>query len=611
MDTPQRNPAGASRNIVILSDGTGQRGGVYFDEARSNIYKLYRAARCGPDSNVLAERQLAFYDPGLGTRSTGNVLTSLARTLYNYISQATGLGLTQNIIDCYTAVIQLWRPGDRIFLFGFSRGAYTVRCLATALSLSGLPMQEPKGKPLRRDDASARKLATRAVKSIYQHVSSPRDRQFLDQRKALAQQFREEHACFEGESAYPFFIGVFDTVAALADLGSLLVLAAAYVILLAVASFALQWLTSESAGYWAIWTTVSVACILVSAYVYTHLKFSFQLPSYHWWETIHLTTFRQKFYDEHLDDHVRYARHAISIDERRADFKRVPWGGARAIFGGTKIDRFEQIWFAGDHADIGGGYPENESRLSDITLQWMIEAASDRLGEEGLLLNRNVLQLNPSPDGMQHDETRNILFRLAGKSDRDPKPEAVLHSTVVERFNLPGVLQYDVIAPYRPEALRGHQQFPGTYDNIPLPHQTCAQRIRAAWITESQTKNEAFTALEQNTMDRFVSCVALLLLVLAAATGTAILGYQAISWLRDGMWHPVPLDFLFDGLRVIGPNWAGLQLIYDGILRLPLSVACYACGIFAFWIGGVWSAALYRKAANAQGKAVTPAQTHA
>ena len=56
------------RNIVIFSDGTGQRGGVYFDEARTNIYKLYRAARSGPDSNVPPERQLAFYDPGLGTQ---------------------------------------------------------------------------------------------------------------------------------------------------------------------------------------------------------------------------------------------------------------------------------------------------------------------------------------------------------------------------------------------------------------------------------------------------------------------------------------------------------------------------------------------------------------
>ena len=614
MDAPPRgNPTAACRNIVVFSDGTGQRGGVYFDEARTNIYKLYRASRCGPDSSVPPDRQLAFYDPGLGTRSTGNVLSSLGRTFYNYVSQATGLGITHNIIDCYTAIIQLWNPGDRVFLFGFSRGAYTVRCLATALCLSGIPTQEGKNKPLKRDDASARKLATRAVKSVYQHVSSPRDAQFLDQRKALAQQFRGEHASSEDQSAYPFFIGVFDTVAALSDRGSLLVLAGIYLALLAAASFLLQWLTAESAGYWAAWITLSTVGVLVIASVYTHLKFSFRLPGYYWWQTIHLTTFRQQFYDEHLDPRVSYARHAISIDERRADFKRVRWGGSLAVVDGPKMDRFEQIWFAGNHADIGGGYPENESRLSDISLKWMIEAASDRLGKEGLLLDRGVLQPEPAADGMQHDEARSVVFRLAGKSNRDPLPEAILHPTVVERFNLAGVLQYDVVAPYRPEALRGHHKFPGAYDNIPLPRQTCAQRITVAWHGKAatpQAEDKSFTTLKENAMDRIISCTALLLLIIAAAIGTVIFAYQCVTWLHSGLWHPMPLGLLLGWIRSVGADWIGLRRIYQWVLALPLVIFFYAVGIFIFWLGGVWSAALYKKAAHAQAKTITPAQTH-
>jgi uncharacterized protein (DUF2235 family) len=612
--SPTAPPAAVGRNIVIFSDGTGQRGGVYFDEARTNVYKLYRAARSTPDSSISPERQLAFYDPGLGTRSTGNALTSLWRTIYNYVSQATGLGITHNIIDCYTAVIQLWRPGDRIFLFGFSRGAYTVRCLASALCLSGIPTEAGKGQPLRRDDASARKLATRAVKTVYQHVSSPRDAQFLEQRKALAQQFRNEYVSSQDQSAYPFVIGVFDTVAALSDRGSLLVLAIVYVVLLAIVSSALSWL-AESPAYWAAWITFYVACALGAAYVYTHLKFSFRLPGYHWWETIHLTTFRQKFYDEHLDDRVRYARHAISIDERRADFKRVRWAGSDTRIDDPKMDRFQQFWFAGNHADIGGGYPENESRLSDVALQWMIDAAtSDSLGDEALQLDRSVLQLKPAVDGMQHDETRNLLFRLAGKSDRDPLPEATLHPIVIERFRHPGgVLQYDVVAPYRPEALRGHHDFPGAYDNIPLPRQTCAQRIRAAWRgpKHPQPQGKSFVALEENAMDRVVSCTALLLLVLALAAGTIILLYGCFEWLRTGTWHSVPLNAALWWIRSIGPDWVGLQRIYDGLLALPLAIVMYGLGIVAFWFGGVISAALYKRKAKAQAKTVTPAQTHA
>ena len=115
---------GHGRNIVIFSDGTGQRGGVLVDERRSNIYKLYRATRVAPDSCVDPAEQTAFYDPGLGTLPGGiDSPVAFARSIYNVASQATGMGITRNIVDCHAALIRLWRPGDRIFLFGFSRGA--------------------------------------------------------------------------------------------------------------------------------------------------------------------------------------------------------------------------------------------------------------------------------------------------------------------------------------------------------------------------------------------------------------------------------------------------------------------------------------------------------
>jgi hypothetical protein len=209
-------------------------------------------------------------------------------------------------------------------------------------------------KPLRRDEASARGLATEAVKSVYQHVSSPRDEQFFEQRKTLAAQYRERYACSEDQSAFPHFIGVFDTVAALSNYGSLGILAGLYAVALLAASLALGYFTSNDAVYWGAWLVFDTFCVAGAAYVYTHLKFSFSLPGFHWWETVHLTTFPQKFYDQWLDPRVSYARHAISIDERRADFKRVKWGDRwirRAI-----MPHLEQFWFAGNHADIGGGY---------------------------------------------------------------------------------------------------------------------------------------------------------------------------------------------------------------------------------------------------------------
>lgn len=609
------------RNIVIFSDGTGQRGGVFFDEVRTNVYKLYRASRVAPDSSVDPARQLGFYDPGLGTLPEGGgTLSRTWRRFYNLISQATGLGITRNIVDCYAAVIELWQPGDRIFLFGFSRGAYTVRCLGTALCLCGIPTQRGGGKPLRRDQGSARALAARAVKSVYQHVSSPKDEQFVEQRKALAAQYRERYRSSDDPGAYPHFIGVFDTVAALSSYGSLGLLAALYGVVWVGFANALDWLLGDGVAYWAAWLLFDTLCLAGAAYVYTHLKFSFSLPRFHWWETVHLTTFRQRFYDQELNPLVAYARHAISIDERRADFARVKWGDPEHFLPGHRMPRFQQWWFAGNHADIGGGYPENESRLSDVALQWMVEAASDGLGNHGLLVDRTVLNLNGSPLGVQHDETQSLAFRFAGTTDRTPVPDAPLHGSVVERFCCEaGVQQYDVVSVYRPEALRNHRDFPNEYDNIPLPRQTCAQLMKAqvrAWRSDWSKADHPnidrlFIRLKGLKMDRIVSCLALLVLVLSVGAGIGIIAWQALEWMHNGVWTPMPLAKIATIVRALGSDWVGLQRVYDWILALPLSAILIFAGFVIFGLGGSFSAYLYRRAAHAERKQITPAQTHA
>jgi uncharacterized protein (DUF2235 family) len=90
------------KNLVIFSDGTGQAGGFRFDEVRGNVYKMYRATRCGPDSLVDPREQLAFYDPGLGSQADGgHFMGRLLRWVHNTVAQATGFGITRNIIDCY------------------------------------------------------------------------------------------------------------------------------------------------------------------------------------------------------------------------------------------------------------------------------------------------------------------------------------------------------------------------------------------------------------------------------------------------------------------------------------------------------------------------------
>ena len=165
-----------------------------------------------------------------------------------------------------------------------------------------------------------------------------------------------------------------------------------------------------------------------------------------------------KFYDEQLNPNVGWGRHALAIDEHRADFDRVPWGDPKAVrdTAPEEPDWLQQFWFAGDHSDVGGSYIENESRLSDISLKWMVQEAQKI--PDGLIADKTVLQLYPSSDGMQHDETKSSVFRFAAKINRKIAHDAILHESVYERLRLPAVLEYNLMLPYRPESLRGHDR---------------------------------------------------------------------------------------------------------------------------------------------------------
>ena len=500
------------RNILIFSDGTGQAGGLMPDERISNIYKLYRAARVGPESSVNPAEQLAYYDAGLGSRPpSGGVFKTVVRMAHNFLSEATGFGLTTNIIDCYEMLIQLWRPGDRIFLFGFSRGAYTVRCLAGVLANCGIPTRLENGAAMKYDEATARRLANIAVKRVYQHAASvprskatPRESELMDQRLVLAHQFCETYASRQDDvSEYPYFIGVFETVAAIASRGSLLVLTLATLALAAVAATVL-WAFYPAIGVfvgpnvsgalagvaalvhfapdrWWPWLVTVLAAIFLIVFVWyvtQQVKFAPEADPKRPWRTLTLSFGRMSFEDKTLNDNVRYARHAISIDENRAAFARVGWGdphGSRPDRDADGFSTFEQVWFAGNHSDIGGSYAENESRLSDVSLAWMADAAS--AVKNGIEIDKSELQLYPGADGMQHNErkagfpvlTSWLRLTWQGKQRDIRDPNAPLHDSVYARFALPGVIHYDAVQPYRPEGLRHHARLENYYADIPAP----------------------------------------------------------------------------------------------------------------------------------------------
>jgi uncharacterized protein (DUF2235 family) len=464
-------------NIVIYSDGTGQRGGRLFDERRSNIYKLYRATRCGPDSTVNPAEQLTFYDPGLGTAPPGHegsgLVGTAGRALYNLVSQATGLGITHNIIDCYAAIIRLWHPGDRIFLFGFSRGAYTARCLGAAIGLCGVPIRDPIGNPLPRNEKTAKRVATEGVKKVYQHTESrktfdnERQKELASQRDELARRFRKRYASVDPidtnkANVYPYFIGVFDTVASVArGFVAPAVFLVAILFLLAFPSWGfLSWF-GVGIRFWSWLAVLAATGILMGALclIASLIRFETNLPRRKKWRLFHFTDVHMENCETDLSPDVSWARHAISIDERRKSFPRVKWGGSYSETKTEPANWFEQRWFAGNHSDIGGSYPENESRLSDISLQWMLEAAVSA----GLKHDPSVLKLYPDPTGPQHDETRDSVFRYAPREVRQIPNNAPLHPSVLERFKAGDVLHYDMMRPYRPENLRNHDVVKGYY----------------------------------------------------------------------------------------------------------------------------------------------------
>jgi uncharacterized protein (DUF2235 family) len=126
--TGSRSSSSNSRNVVILFDGTSNQ----FGPENTNVVRLAQILeRDSPD-------QLVYYDPGVGTLPHPGAFWGFTRKVSEIYGLAFGTGLTANVEEAYSYLMDVWQPGDRVFLFGFSRGAYTARVLAALLHTLGL-----------------------------------------------------------------------------------------------------------------------------------------------------------------------------------------------------------------------------------------------------------------------------------------------------------------------------------------------------------------------------------------------------------------------------------------------------------------------------------------
>ena len=166
-------------NIVICADGTWNRPEEDLaSDQPSNVLKLARGVSPGDAGH----RQHTFYDWGLGSYHDS---TSAGMT---------GRGIHKNILDGYRYIVHNYAPGDRIFLFGYSRGAYTVRALCGLINNCGI---------VRRADA-------RLIARAWRIYKSPGKKNHPHGEAATA--FRGTHS---HESRSVHFVGVWDTVGAL------------------------------------------------------------------------------------------------------------------------------------------------------------------------------------------------------------------------------------------------------------------------------------------------------------------------------------------------------------------------------------------------------------
>ena len=474
------------KTILIFSDGTGQIGGMRPDQRLSNVYKMYRAMRPGPDSPISPRQQVAFYDPGLGAGETQGFTF---KRLRNVLAAAVGTGIDENVIDCYGAILASYEPGDRICLFGFSRGAYTARALANVLNLCGVPTRSATGGPVPRYGPELRAIATEAVRKVYNHGAGSSRQLFEEERENLAARFRRKYgsegvgASGEGQgNVQPYFVGVFDTVAALGSRAATLVAFGGMILLIGVAY--LLWQIAP----W--WVAVLVSLLPVAAafwfvrIVLGQVKFfldertssmKWRDPR-RWWaaaNSAHMAWWTGKHYDRYVDREIRYLRHAIAIDEDRLKFPYVGWGSAQDVTWNEENGRPDWLvprWFAGNHSDIGGSYPEEESRLSDVALKWMVDELRAALADSVHIVEERLVT-SPDPLGLQHCERQGVLNMqpawvraITGskltwrRTVRKLHPEAPLHESVLERLVAPHVPQMGEVKPYRPESLQNHQQ---------------------------------------------------------------------------------------------------------------------------------------------------------
>ena len=339
------------KNIVICSDGTGS---TAITGRGTNVFKLYEAVDLnGHMTDPSLTPQLAIYDDGVGTEDFKPI---------KIFAGVTGFGLARNVRNLYKSLARVYDPGDRIFLFGFSRGAFTVRTLAGLIAKCGIP----DVAMLPTTDALNR--AVHAAYKAYRQEYHTKLARWLHGKPNPKVFERFEKRFVRHRDVRIRFIGVWDTVDAVGT-------------------------------------------------------------PWHVGDYINFTVHRFKFLDHKLDPSVDLACQALAIDDERQAFYPLLW---------EEDERVEQVWFAGAHSNVGGGYPKQGMSL--VTLDWMIRQAHFKGGLRFLTSDRKLYRDHANVDDKLYDPRAGlgIFYRWAPRDMRGLcRRRAVppfIHLSVLERI---------------------------------------------------------------------------------------------------------------------------------------------------------------------------------
>lgn len=279
------------KRLAMFLDGTWND-----PDANTNVWRLYAMTAEHGDDGI---RQIRYYDPGVGTRWYDRVIGGML-----------GWGLSKNVRAAYLWLVQNYDPGDEVFIFGFSRGAYTARSLAGFIMRCGLTHPGAPFSVVEMFDYY-RRQTVRPFHELEYIQKCLKDGKPLPPGEGPLNT-EEQWLLRYADRIHIHFIGVFDTVGALG------------------------------------------------------------IP---WGDFPVISRKRNRFHNDRLGVLFDNACHALAVDEHRETFKPTLWtdyAKKGEDFKAVNL-KYEQRWFNGAHANVGGGYPRDPLALRP--LRWMQDKA--------------------------------------------------------------------------------------------------------------------------------------------------------------------------------------------------------------------------------------------